>query len=586
MKNVSFSGNGLDLPDDRGLSAVLDAGVERCPDQAVLSRKTETGWQNVTYREFTNSVRSTAAALLAHGVAPGDRVAVLGRTRYEWVVADFAVLAIGAVTVPIYPTSSEHQIRHVLTDSGACWFFAETDEDRDRLRAAGAGETWLLPELHDWQVRGNDAELADRWGKVRADDLATIVYTSGTTGAPKGCLLTHRNMYASSANTVEQTGWLFHRAGEEPDAEQASTLLTLPLSHVFGRTILLSCLCAGTRTGLVTGVPELVAEWEAFRPTFLALVPYALEKIRKLSRRVVDPAAEDVAILAGAAQARGVPMDPAVAREHAALDESTFQQLRDSFGGRWRYVISGGASLDDTTAAFYRGIGVHILNCYGLTEAATAVTVNAPATNRMSTVGRPIPGTTVAIADDGEVLVRGRNVSPGYWPGEADRDAAGTAGERWLATGDLGELDSDGFLRITGRRKEILVTSGGKNVAPTPLEDRVRLHPLVSNCMVIGDGRSYVTAVVTLDAAALAPWAGQRGLDLTGDGWRDDPDLLAEIQTAVDDANTLVSRAESIRKFRVLAGDFTVDAGQLTPSMKLRRAAIEREFATDIAALY
>jgi long-chain acyl-CoA synthetase len=292
---------------------------------------------------------------------------------------------------------------------------------------------------------------------------------------------------------------------------------------VFGRTILLSCVIAGTRTGLVAGVPELLAEMPAFRPTFLALVPYALEKIRKLGSKIID-----------------------------------------TFDPRFRYVICGGASLDDTTAAFYQGVGVEILNCYGLTEAATAVTVNAPATNRPGTVGRPIPGTTVGIAEDGEVLVGGANVSPGYWPGPVDGEPG------WLHTGDLGHLDGDGFLAITGRRKEILVTNGGKNVAPAPLEDRVRLHPLVSNCMVLGDGRSYVTALITVDSAANPR----------------DPQVVAEVQTAVDAANELVSRAESIRKFRIVAGDFTIEGGHLTPSMKLRRAAIEQHFATDIAALY
>jgi long-chain acyl-CoA synthetase len=533
-------------------------------------------------------VNSVAQALLARGVRFRDRVAVLGRNCYEWVLADLAALSVGAVTVPVYPTASEHQIRHVLTDSGATWFFAELPEDRDRLRAAGAEGVWLLSDMHDWQVSGTDAELQDRRGQVRADDLATIVYTSGTTGLPKGCMLTHRNMYASSANTVAQTDWLFRRADQDISAPQAASLLALPLSHVFGRTILLSCLCGGTRLGLVPGIPELLAELPVFRPTFLALVPYALEKIRKRSRALIDPAAEETAVAMGAATGRGLPADPAVAEAHQELDQGVFAQLRESFGGRFRHVIAGGASLDESTAAFYTGVGVHILNCYGLTEAATAVTVNAPETNRPVSVGRPIPGTTVGIAEDFEVLVRGGNVSPGYWTGSpAAGDAGGNGDEqRWLHTGDLGRLDADGFLYITGRRKEILVTSGGKNVAPTPLEDRIRLHPLVSNCMVVGEGRPYVTALVTVDPAALRSWNADRGLNLEGTEWTEHPTLLAEIESAVEDANSLVSRAESIRRFRVVTGDFTVESGLLTPSMKLRRAAIEQSFASDIAALY
>jgi long-chain acyl-CoA synthetase len=589
VTTISHSRNGLDLPDEHGLFHVLDSAAATDPERIALARKTETGWQDISIREFTEQVNTAARALLAQGVRFGDRVAILGRNRYEWVLADFAVLSIGAVTVPVYPTASGHQIRHVLTDSGAAWSFAETAEDRERLEAAGAEGVWLLAEVDQWKVTGREEELRERRRQVTADDLATIVYTSGTTGAPKGCMLTHRNMYASSANTVEQTGWLFRRTDEDPSAGQAATLLALPLSHVFGRTLLLSCLCGGTRTALVPGIPELLAELPVFRPTFLALVPYALEKIRKRSRALVDPAAEETAITVGLADARGETVDPAAAEAYEALDQDVYERLRESFGGRFRYVIAGGASLDETTAAFYAGVGVTILNCYGLTEAATAVTVNAPDTNRMGTVGRPIPGTTVGIAEDGEVLVRGANVSPGYWPKGRKRAGAPAAasGERpWLHTGDLGRLDDDGYLVITGRAKEILVTSGGKNVSPTPLEDRIRLHPLVSNCMVIGEGRSYVTALITMDGAALTRWNADHGPAPDGAGWTEHPGLLAELETAVEDANTLVSRAESIRRFRVVEGDFTVESGLLTPSMKLRRAVIEKTYADDVEALY
>ncbi len=624
------SGEGVVLPDDRGLSLLVDEGVRLNPDRCVLSRKTTAGWQDFTCRQFAEYVRAVAKVLLSHGVAHGDRVAVLGRTSYEWAVVDFAVLSIGAVTVPIYPTASELQIQHVFTDSGARWCFVETEAQRTQLRQIGGSglraDIWLLETVEAWHDGDQDGPLDaaydDRRGTVRADDLATIVYTSGTTGVPKGCMLTHRNMFASSANTVEHTGHLFRSAR----GEQATTLLGLPLAHVFGRTILIAGLYAGTRTGLLPGVPELIAEFPTFRPTFLALVPYALEKIRKRVREpaaggvgVVDAAAERIAIEFGLARARGlagqrrcdpgsvaspeadVPGSVAVDAElrdaHAAFDEKIYSRVRESFGGRFEYVISGGASLDDTTAAFYGGLGVEILNCYGLTESATAVTVNVAATNRMGSVGRPIPGTTVAIADDEELLVRGRNVSPGYWPGywppavepavePTERDAVQAGDGPWLHTGDLGRLDEDGFLYITGRRKEILVTSSGKNVSPTPLEDRVRLHPLVSNCMVVGDARPFVSALVTVDGAALQTWLAGRETVPDDDSWRHDPDLVAEIQIAIDDANSLVSRAESIRAFRVLATDFTLDRGHLTPSMKLRRAVIESDFAGDIAALY
>ncbi|WP_312871945.1 AMP-dependent synthetase/ligase [Amycolatopsis acididurans] len=502
---TSFPGIGRELPGDRGLHSVLTDGDPNLP--LFVS-------ENVTRGEFTAHVESVAGELLRRGVRRGDRVAVLGRTSYEWALADFAILSIGAVTVPVYPTSSEHQINHVLSDSGAAWYFAESEEDAPRF---GKQNVWLFTELDGWREAPGPDFAAHR-DKVRAGDLATIVYTSGTTGLPKGCMLTHRNMYASSANTVLRCDWLFHRAAEN-DTAPAATLLSLPLSHVFGRTILLSCVIANTRTVLLPGVPELLGELPERQPTFLAFVPYALEKIRKLGLT--------------------------------------------SFG-RLGHVICGGASLDDTTVDYYHEHGVEILNCYGLTEAATAVTVNAPASNRKGTVGRPIPGTTVGIAEDDEVLVGGPNVSPGYWPGDTDRDPG------WLHTGDLGRLDAEGYLTITGRRKEILVTNGGKNVAPAPLEDRIRLHPKVSNCMVVGDGRSFVTALITVDSSV------DPG----------EPGLAEDVQRAVDSANELVSRAESIRKFRIVAGDFTITDGLLTPSMKLRRVAIEKTYAADIAALY
>ncbi|WP_261558570.1 AMP-dependent synthetase/ligase [Frankia tisae] len=565
----SISAGGPVLPDDQGIWSVVENRAQAHPERPLLGRTDLPGAaiREISSGEFAEQARTVATELLAVGVGHGDRVAVMGRTGYPWALLNVAALGIGAVIVPVYPTASELQVRHVLTDSGAAWAFAETDEQVRQVSEAGADglrrPAWPLGQVDAWVAGARraalDEEFAQRAGKVRADDLAMIIYTSGTTGLPKGCMLTHRNMFASSAGTVEQTGALFRTA---EDGTQATTALCLPLSHVFGQTILFACLYAGTRTVLLPGVPELLPAMAAIRPTFLALVPYALEKIRKRVRELPDD-------------------------EIAAV-----------FGGRLTQVICGGASLDDTTAAFFASAGVEVLNCYGLTEAATAVTVNALATNRRATVGRPIPGTTVAIADDGEVLVQGANVSPGYWSaGEraVGRDATGPGEDRWLHTGDIGHLDPDGYLVITGRRKEILVTNGGKNVAPTPLEDRVRLHPLVSNCMVVGEARSFVAALITLDRATLAGWAAANGVGLAGaadgaadgaDDWREHPRLLAELQLAVDDANSLVSRAESIRKFRVLDTDFTVESGHLTPSMKLRRAIIERDFTEAIAFLY
>ncbi|MFC9436940.1 AMP-dependent synthetase/ligase [Nocardia sp. NPDC057030] len=565
---VSSTENGIDLPDDASLYSVISGAAAEHPQRLSLCGADGT---QLTCADVDRQARALASALAARGVTAGDRVAILGRTGLEWALLDCAVLALGAVVVPVYPTSSAAQIEHILADSGSAYFAAEDETDAVRLKAAGAEQVWTFAQLATWAGGDVDPGLAERVAAVRADDLAMIVYTSGTTGVSKGCLITHRNMFVSAANTVRQTGAMF----------DGTTVLALPLAHVFGQTILFACLAGGSRTHLLPGIPDLVPVLPTLRPTFLALIPFGLEKIRKYCRTLLSGAEEAEAV------ARGLELLNA-----RATPELSDHPVAAALGGRLRHVISGGASLDDSTAGFYAGFGVVLLNCYGLTEAATAVTVSAPETNRVGTVGRPIPGTSVAIAEsDGEVLVGGPHVSPGYWGAAADqahpspdhhpsssRSATQLSidAEGWLRTGDIGELDADGYLRITGRKKEILVTSGGKNVAPAPLEDRVRLHPLVSNCMVIGDGRDFVTALITLDPIQLLRWREQ-----TPDG-----DLSAAIQSAVDDANSLVSRPESIRAFRIVDGDFTVEDGLLTSSRKLRRAAIAAAYVADIDVLY
>ncbi|WP_280262022.1 AMP-dependent synthetase/ligase [Nocardia abscessus] len=548
---VSVGENGFDLPDTASLYSVISGAAAQHPDRLSLCDADGT---QLTSAEVDRRARALASALAGRGVAAGDRVAVLGRTNLSWVLLDCALLALGAVVVPVYPTSSPSQIEHILSDSGSAYFAAESAEDAERLRAAGASEVWVFEQIADWATGAIDPGLAARMAEVRADDLAMIVYTSGTTGLAKGCLITHRNMFVSSSNTVRRTGDMF----------DGTTVLALPLSHVFGQTILFACLFGGSRTHLLPGIPDLVPVLPTVRPTFLAMIPYGLEKIRKYCRTLLTDAEEREAVRRGLELVRAqVAPEPSAHPVAAAL------------GGELRHVISGGASLDDSTVGFYAGFGVLLLNCYGLTEAATAVTVSAPETNRLGTVGKPIPGTSVAIAEeDGEVLVGGPHVSPGYWGAAASQSPVDAQG--WLHTGDLGELDEDGFLRITGRKKEILVTSGGKNVAPTPLEDRIRLHPLVSNCMVLGDGRDFVAALVTLDPAQVQRWRAAEP----------DGDLTAAVQSAIDDANSLVSRAESIRAFRIVDGDFTVEDGLSTSSRKLRRAAIADAYAADIELLY
>ncbi|WP_370465785.1 long-chain fatty acid--CoA ligase [Nocardia sp. GTS18] len=550
MNTVSATSNGFVPADSSSLYAIVSDAARRDPARPSLCAADGT---QLTTGELDTRVRGLASALLDRGVVAGDRVAVLGRTSLEWALLDCAAMAVGAVIVPVYPTSSPAQIAHILSDSGSRFHAAETADDATRLTDAGAGgAVWSFAEIGSWAESAEHADLDSRIAAVGAADLAMIVYTSGTTGLAKGCMISHRNMYVTAANTARQTEGIF----------DGTTVLALPLSHVFGQTILFACLYGGSRTHLLPGVPDLVPALVTLRPTFLALIPYALEKIRKHVRALLTEGQEAEAV------ERGLRL-----LAEGAAPTATDDAVTAAFGGRLRYVISGGASLDDTTVGFYAGFGVVILNCYGLTEAATAVTVSAPSTNRLGTVGRPIPGTEVGIGADGEVLVRGPHVSPGYWGAAADQRPVDADG--WLHTGDIGELD-DGHLRITGRKKEILVTSGGKNVAPTPLEDRVRLHPLVSNCMVVGDGRPFVTALITLDAERYAKWRAEHPGD----------DPAETIQAAVDQANSLVSRPESIRAFRIIDGDFTVDAGLLTSSLKLRRAAIAETCSAEIDQLY
>lgn len=544
MKQISHGGTGLDLLADENLyDRVRKVFGSNSLRQILVAGADGTALSGA---QADDEVRQRAGILSERGVRRGDRVAILSTTSLDWVLTDLAVLALGAVVVPVYPTSSAHQIAHILADSGAVLGIADTDTDSDRLVEGGVPAI-TFDDLIDASAAALDIE--DTLAACVADDVAMIVYTSGTTGPAKGCVISHRNMFAAASNTVLRTGDMF----VDPTAV---TALALPLSHVFGQTILFAGLLGGTKTHFISSIPELIPQLPSISPSFLALVPYALEKIRKIARQGLTPADEAEAI----------------ARGHTALTSTELEAsepVAGLLGGRLTNVISGGASLDATTVAFYAGFGVRLLNCYGMTETATAVTVNEPTTNRVGTVGRPIPGTTVAIADDGEVLVGGANVSRGYWGAAADKTAVDAEG--WLHTGDIGELDADGYLVITGRKKEILVTSGGKNVAPTPLEDRIRLHPLVSNCIAIGDGRPFVTALVTLDQAQYARWRKET-TDATDD--LTDTRLTRAVQQAIDDANSLVSRAESIREFRIVEGDFTVQEGLLTSSLKLKRSNI------------
>ncbi len=568
--------------------------------QAVMLRRPDPsgGWQDVTASQFSGEVVAVAKGLVAAGIGVGDRVALMSHTRYEWTLIDYAIWTAGAVTVPVYETSSAEQAEWILIDSGARACFVETAGFEDmignfREQVPALSQVWRIEEALD-SLRAAGADVGDeviteRAAAAKASDLATVIYTSGTTGRPKGCELTHENLLANVRNAFQ--GPLATVA----ESADASTLLFLPLAHVFARVIEVGCIEGGIVLGHCGDLTALLPALASFRPTFILAVPRVFEKVfnsaeqKAVSERkgaIFDRAAQ-VAI--SYSQSLDEPGRPALGlrTQHALFDRLVYAKLRAALGGRTRYAVSGGAALSERLGHFFRGAGVTVLEGYGLTETTAAATVNRPDRVKIGTVGLPLPGVAIRIAEDGEILINGVNVFPGYWRNEAATKEACTE-DGWFRTGDVGELDEEGFLRITGRKKEMIVTAGGKNVAPAVLEDRLRSHGLISQCMVVGDGKPFIAVLITLDPEAFELWKERHGkpADATIATLRDDPDLTAAVQAAVDDANRAVSRAESIRKFRILDGDFTQEAGQLSVKLGIRRSVLLKDFAADIDALY
>ncbi|MEV0114800.1 AMP-binding protein [Streptomyces sp. NPDC050844] len=586
-----------EVPADGNLTDIVRRNAVQHPDVAVIGRKVDGTWQDVTAKNFLAEVRATAKGLIAAGVRPGDRVGLMSRTRYEWTLVDFAIWSAGAVTVPVYETSSAEQIQWILGDSGAVAIVVELDAHS----AAVDSVRDRLPDLVDvWQIdRGGVEELNragadvpdetvdERSAVAGADDPATIVYTSGTTGRPKGCVLTHRSFFAECGNVVERLKPLF-RTGE------CSVLLFLPVAHVFGRLVQIGALMAPIKLGHAPDVKNLTDELASFRPTMILGVPRVFEKVYNSARakaqadgkgKIFDKAA-DTAI--AYSRALDTPSGPSLGLKikYKTFDKLVYSKLRAVLGGRGEYAISGGAPLGERLGHFFRGIGFTVLEGYGLTESCAATAFNPWDRTKIGTVGQPLPGSVVRIADDGEVLLHGEHLFTGYWNNEGATEEALADG--WFHTGDIGTLDEDGYLRITGRKKEIIVTAGGKNVAPAVIEDRIRAHALVAECMVVGDGRPFVGALVTIDDEFLGRWAAEHGKPAgsTAASLRDDADLLAAVQSAVDDGNAAVSKAESVRKFRVLATQFTEESGHLTPSLKLKRSVVAKDYADEVEALY
>jgi long-chain acyl-CoA synthetase len=585
------------VPASEGIADVVFRRAESEPGTVVLRRHLPGGgWRDVTASEFRSEVAAVAGGLIAAGIRRGDRIAIMSRTRYEWTLADYAIWAAGAVTVPVYETSSAEQAEWILRDSAARALFAEADACQRvagiQARLPGLERIWRIDDLHALAGHGADVPadvLAQRLTGTVADDLATIVYTSGTTGRAKGCELSHRCLLTGVRNAVAVLPELFG----QPDA---STLLFLPLAHVFARIIQVGMLDSGAVLGHWPD-PNTVADGLAgFGPTFVLAVPRVFEKIYYRAERLAATSKLGARLFAAATQAAvdwsetmSAGRRAGVLRtvRHAAFDLLVYRRLRAAAGGRVRYAISGGGPLSPRLGHFFRGAGIAVLEGYGLTEAAGAATVNRPGSNKIGTVGLPLPGMAIRIAADGEILLRGGSVFRGYWRNpEATRAILDSHG--WLHTGDAGALDDEGVLRVTGRQKELIVTAGGINVAPAVLEQRMREKPLISHCVVVGDGRPYVACLVALDPEELDRWKRQhqRQPDAGAGDLATDPDLLAEVQEIVDEANKAVSRAESIRRFRILAADFTEADGQLTPSDKVCRGVVARDCAADIEAMY
>ena len=565
------------------------------PERIIMSRPLGDAWQSVTAKEAEEQIRETAKGLIAAGVQIGDRVAIMSRTRYEWTILDFAIWFAGGVVVPVYDTSSAEQIDWILNDSSSVGIIVETPALRDLVQTVLPSHTkhiWTMTDdvLSVLQSAGahiGDEEIDRRRNSLVPDTLATLIYTSGTTGKPKGVGLTHGNFMAECGNVVQGASDLFLKPG-------GSTLLFLPVAHVFGRMVQIGAITAGLHLAHCSDpVGRLPMDLASFKPTFVLAVPRIFEKIYNGAEARAEAAgkgkifrkAAEVAI-AYSESLDKKSVSPLLSIKHKLFDKLVFSKIRAGMGGKVEAAISGGAPLGVRLGHFYRGAGITVLEGYGLTETTAGATLNLSNAHRVGSVGRPVPGTSIKIAEDGEVLIRGPIVMRGYWQNDAANDEVFTE-DRWFKTGDLGRLDEEGFLYIVGRKKEIIVTAGGKNVAPAVLEDRLRAHALVSQCMVVGDNQPFIAALITIDQDLLKSWVSNNKKE--GASMADlahDPDLISVIQTAVDEANKAVSKAESIRKFVILPTDFTIAGGHLTPKLSLKRHVVAKEFAKEIEELF
>ena len=564
------------------------------PERVLVSRPMGDRWQAVTAKEYEEEIKAVAKGFIAAGVGFGDRVAIMAKTRYEWTVLDFAIWYAGAVPVPIYETSSAEQVDWILTDSAAVAIVVETPALAELVQPvmpATCKSIWnitynaLATLTHEGKGVSDD-EITKRREKLKPETLATLIYTSGTTGKPKGVQLTHGNFLSECGNVVNGASDLFLKPG-------GSTLLFLPVAHVFGRMVQIGSITAGLHLAHCSDLTKLPADLASFKPTFVLAVPRIFEKIYNGAEAKADAAgkgkifhkAAEVAIAYSKALDTK-KISPLLKLQHGLFDKLVYSKIRAGLGGRVEAAISGGAPLGERLGHFYRGAGVRVLEGYGLTETTAGATLNLTSSHRVGSVGKPIPGTTIKIAEDGEVLIKGPIVMQGYWQNDAaNKEVFDSNG--YFKSGDLGKIDEEGYLSIVGRKKELIVTAGGKNVAPAVLEDRLRSHPLISQCMVVGDNKPFIAALVTIDPDAIKPWAvanKKEGASIAE--LAKDPTLQAVIQTAVDETNKAVSRAESIRKFIILPVDFTIAGGHLTAKLSVKRHVVSQQFAREIDELF
>ncbi|MCV7221383.1 AMP-dependent synthetase/ligase [Mycolicibacterium elephantis] len=568
------------------------------PDHVIFQRLIDGVWTDVTCKQAAEQIRSAALGLIARGVKAGDRVALLSATRYEWPIIDFAIQAVGAWTVPIYETSSAEQVKFVLENSGAVLLFAETDAHADKLshltdelpelREVLRIETSGTPALEALGEAGKSVdarELEDRLAGIRSADPATLIYTSGTTGTPKGCQITHSNLVYEIRGAKECFPELLDK-GEK-------MLVFLPLAHVLARAITMGAFANKVTLGFTSDIKNLLPTFAVFKPTLVVSVPRVFEKVyntalqnaRNDGKGKIFEMAAHTAIEYSESLDTGGP-GLLLRAKHAVFDRLVYGKLRAALGGECRASISGGAPLGARLGHFYRGVGLTVYEGYGLTETCAAITVNRVDDLKIGSVGKLLPGNSMRLNEDKEVLVKGGVVFSGYWRNEEETKAVFSDG--WFHTGDLGDIDDDGFLTIIGRKKEIIVTAGGKNVAPAMLEDRLRAHPLISQAMAVGDAKPFIGALITIDTEAIEGWKDRNAKNANASvaDLATDPDLVAEIDLAVKEANEAVSKAEAIRKFRILPVDFTEDTGELTPTLKVKRKVVAEKFAADIEAIY